>query len=203
MDLPKLALALAIPVAALSSPACSIPADFGSTSARTSAEDSHFTLSNESAIPIVEFYIDNKSTRGKNILDKPLQPTESRRVTVVAGTPCVSNIKAVFVDGTSKKDAKVDVCELGGYTLGNGAEDSYFTLGNESAIPIVEFYIDNKSTRGKNILDQPLQPTESRRITVVAGTPCVSNIKAVFADGTSRKHAKVDVCELGGYTYDN
>ncbi|MBD2261035.1 hypothetical protein [Pseudanabaena sp. FACHB-2040] len=118
MNLSTLALALVIPVTALSLAACSIPANFGSTSTRTNAEDSHFTLSNESSIPIVEFYIEaaNKSIRGKNILDQPLQPTESRRITVVAGATCVSNLKTVFADGTSRKNENVDVCELGGLT---------------------------------------------------------------------------------------
>ncbi|MBW4639007.1 MAG: hypothetical protein KME05_12370 [Gloeocapsa sp. UFS-A4-WI-NPMV-4B04] len=121
MNLSTLALALAIPVAALSLPACSIPTNFSSTSAQTSANGSHFTLSNESAIPIVKFYIEaaNKSTRGKNILDQPLQPKESRRITVAAGMTCVSNLKTVFANGTSRKSEKIDVCELGGFTHDN------------------------------------------------------------------------------------
>ena len=111
------------------------------------------------------------------------------------------------------------------------AEDSHFTLTNSSSSPIVGFYVEaanrsltkvllikflgilpvrcdfckesNERIGSENILAQPLQPEESRRITIAAGTTCLSNIKVVFANRTSRGHENVDVCNLGGITHGN
>ncbi|NEQ20182.1 MAG: hypothetical protein F6K28_13235 [Microcoleus sp. SIO2G3] len=125
MNLLTLASALAIPVAALSLPTW-LAENFGSilaptVFAQTASADSHFALNNESSSPIVEFYVEaaNERPRGNNILEPPLQPKESRRIRIAAGTTCVSNIKVVFANRTSRKHKNVDVCKLGGITHGD------------------------------------------------------------------------------------
>ena len=122
MNLLTLASALAIPVAALYLPTW-IAANFGSTLtpavlAQTASADSHFSLNNSSDSPIVKFSVEaaNERPGGENILEQPLQPEESRRITIAAGTTCVSNLKVVFANGTSREHKNVDVCKLGGIT---------------------------------------------------------------------------------------
>jgi hypothetical protein len=122
MNLLTLASALAIPVAALYLPTW-IAANFGSTLtpavlAQTASSDSHFSLNNSSDSPIVKFSVEaaNERPGGENILEQPLQPEESRRITIAAGTTCVSNLKVVFANGTSREHKNVDVCKLGGIT---------------------------------------------------------------------------------------
>jgi hypothetical protein len=127
MNLLTLASALAIPVAALSLPVW-ITENFGSilaptVLAQTASADSHFPLNNESSSPIVEFYVEAANERlggeNENILEQPLQPQESRSIMIAAGTTCLSNIKVVFANGTSRKHKNVDVCKLGGITHGD------------------------------------------------------------------------------------
>jgi hypothetical protein len=89
------------------------------------------------------------------------------------------------------------------------------TIGNSLAAALTHEFLgilpvrcdfckeSNERTGGENILAQPLQPEESRRITIAAGTTCLSNIKVVFANRTSRGHENVDVCNLGGITHGN
>jgi len=122
MKLLTLASALAIPVAALHLPPW-IAANFGSTLtptvlAQTASADSHFSLNNSSDSPIVKLSVEaaNERPGGENILKQPLQPEESRRITITAGTTCLSNIKVVFANGTSREHENVDVCKLGGIT---------------------------------------------------------------------------------------
>ena len=84
------------------------------------------------------------------------------------------------------------------------AEDLEFTLHNNSASPLTEFYVESMASKtwGENILNSPIEPGESATVTIADGkTTCKYGIKGTFKDGGDVEQEDLNLCELGSYTY--
>lgn len=84
------------------------------------------------------------------------------------------------------------------------AEDLAFTLKNSSNSPLVEFYVEASSQDnwGSNLLTESVSPGETGTVTIADGrTTCTYDILGVFADGSKLDERKLNLCELGSYTY--
>lgn len=84
------------------------------------------------------------------------------------------------------------------------AEDLAFTLKNSSNSPLVEFYVEASSQDdwGANLLEESVSPGEVGTVTIADGrTTCTYDILGVFADGSKLDERKLNLCELGSYTY--
>lgn len=85
------------------------------------------------------------------------------------------------------------------------AEDLEFTLKNETAGTLVEFYVESsdQDNWGANLLEgQNIKAGEAGTVTIADGkTTCVYDILGVWADGSKTEDYKLNLCELGSYTY--
>ena len=85
------------------------------------------------------------------------------------------------------------------------AEDLNFTLKNKTSGTLVEFYVESsdQDSWGSNLLvGQNIKAGESGVVTIADGkTTCVYDILGVWADGSKTEDYKLNLCELGSYTY--
>ncbi|MBD1937587.1 hypothetical protein H6F73_09625 [Microcoleus sp. FACHB-68] len=85
------------------------------------------------------------------------------------------------------------------------AEDLNFTLKNETSGTLVEFYVEpsDQENWGSNLLQgQNIKAGESGMVMIGDGkTTCVYDILGVWADGSRTEDYKLNLCELGSYTY--
>lgn len=84
------------------------------------------------------------------------------------------------------------------------AEDLAFTLKNSSNSPLVEFYVEDsaQSDWGANLLTESIDSGEAGTVTIADGrATCTYDILGVFADGSKLDERKLNLCELGSYTY--
>ena len=85
------------------------------------------------------------------------------------------------------------------------AEDLEFKLNNSTQSNLVEFYVESsdQDSWGENLLKgEVVRPGESGTVTIADGkTTCTYDILGVFADGSKLDERKLNLCELGSYTY--
>lgn len=85
------------------------------------AEDLTFTLTNSSSSGVDGFYVSRTATNSweENLIDGGVLPSGNEiEVEIADGrSVCTYDIKATFEDGTKLEDYKVNLCELGAYTV--------------------------------------------------------------------------------------
>lgn len=85
------------------------------------AEDLQFTLTNKTSSPVVHFYTTPTADDdwGDDILGREvLNPGESGTVTIADGErTCTYDVRSEFADGDVVQEDKINLCELGSYTL--------------------------------------------------------------------------------------
>lgn len=83
--------------------------------------------------------------------------------------------------------------------------DRHVRIYNDTSVVLREFYASNvgRSTWEEDILGtNVLRPGQSVNVNVDDGTgACVFDFKAVFSDGTSRVHNRIDVCRVHEHRY--
>ena len=86
------------------------------------------------------------------------------------------------------------------------AQNLEFPLHNQSSQTLEQFYVETSEEEGwgSNLLQgqEVIEAGESGTVTIADGkTTCVYDILAVWADGSKTEEYKLNLCELGSYTY--
>lgn len=85
------------------------------------------------------------------------------------------------------------------------AADRHVVIKNKTSYTMVRFYASRTSTSDweEDILgDRVLKSGSSVRINIDDGTgACIFDFKAVFSNGNEATRGKVNVCQIGEYTY--
>lgn len=93
---------------------------------------------------------------------------------------------------------------LGAVTQASAA-DRHVVIKNKTSYTMVRFYASRSSTSDweEDILgDSVLRSGKSVRINIDDGTgACIYDFKAVFSNGNEATRGKINVCEIGEYTY--
>ena len=103
----------------------------------------------------------------------------------------------------------VAACVVGLFALGAtsqaSAADRHVRIINKTSYTMVRFYASRSSTSDweEDILgDDVLRSGSSVRINIDDGTgACIYDFKAVFSNGNEATRGKINVCEIGEYTY--
>ncbi|MCC7096653.1 MAG: hypothetical protein IT472_05700 [Thermomonas sp.] len=103
----------------------------------------------------------------------------------------------------------VAACVAGLFALGAtsqaSAADRHVRIINKTSYTMVRFYASRSSTSDweEDILgDSVVRSGGSVRINIDDGTgACLFDFKAVFSNGNEATRGKINVCEIGEYTY--
>lgn len=86
------------------------------------------------------------------------------------------------------------------------AEDLEFTLINKTGVDMTAFHVSHSGTSQweENLFGGDyLPPGNEITVTIADGrTTCIYDIRAEFRDGDAVEEYKVDVCDLGSYTFE-
>ncbi|MEQ9520636.1 MAG: hypothetical protein RLN89_14495 [Parvibaculum sp.] len=181
------------------------------------AEDRNVKIINETSVTMVEFFASNVGENDwqEDILGQDvLQSGSSVMVNIDDGTGyCLFDFKAVFSDGDTVTDEKIDVCKVSTYRFGAAPTaqtrpdglNRQVRIINETRVTMREFYASNvdAETWEEDILGADLLPPgESVMITIDDGSGyCLYDFKAVFTDGDELERKRVNVCEISSYRY--
>ncbi len=100
-------------------------------------------------------------------------------------------------------------CMAGLFTFGAASQasaaDRHVVIKNKTSYTMVRFYASRSSTTDweEDILgDRVLKSGGQVRINIDDGTgACIYDFKAVFSNGNEATRSKINVCEIGEYTY--
>ena len=171
-----------------------------------------FNLVNHGASPVRELYVTPAGDArwganrlaGGTIAAGAIYPVRRRE-----DGNCLFDIRAVFADGHTEDRRGLNTCTVDDVAVGRGADpasttrkaanDPSFRLVNRGQRPIVEAYVTPAGTGrwGENQLGStPLVPSTDRILHIQPQSPCLFDLRVVFADRKALERHHTDLCKL-------